>query len=213
MKKIVTIAVLVCLIFVSGCSKKDKEKTEKATIKIVENGVYEKPKKAYNVQIKEFNKLEKVVGSDSEELARLVAINFSFDFFTLKNKSGAADVGGLTYLPESRREEFQVFSSNYVYREYQNIVNDYGKSELPKVVKAKVTSVESITAMYTIKIPGDKNLGTIDSEEEQEFPAYQVSVNISYEDSDLDKMDVKTSAVFIIIDIEGNGRLEIIEMQ
>ena len=51
-----------------------------------------------------------------EKISEDVAICFVYDFFTLKNKEDSTDVGGLTYLPQSRIEEFSEFAQRNYYK-------------------------------------------------------------------------------------------------
>lgn len=83
-----------------------------------------------------------------EKVSEDVAICFVYDFFTLKNKADGTDVGGLTYLPQNRVEEFSEFAVRNYYKNYDAIVNEHGKSSLPEVVNVIVQSKTETEVEY-----------------------------------------------------------------
>ena len=152
MKKLICMLCLALVICMSGCNK-DKDDTnndkEKDKITIVENDVYTTPASPSDAQILLFNALsEALEDEDDEEIANLVAENFVADFYTLKNKAGSEDIGGLTYLPEANRADFVTYASVYAYGNYESIKQKYGTKHLPQVKEVEVTSSVSQDATY-----------------------------------------------------------------
>lgn len=196
MKKVVSLLCLSLVLLLGACGGSDK--VEKSEIKINENGVYAVPSNPSDAQAKLFNKLTKAMkGNDDDKVASLVAQNFAFDFFSLKNKESSQDVGGLTYLPENRTDEFKTFAMGYVYSNYATIKNDLGSKHLPMVNKITVEDVEEATINYIDIIPANSELGTPAQEVENEYDGYLVSISLEYDSTKAD--DLKESVVIAII--------------
>ena len=202
MKNLKKITLAVCtmmLLIVSGCGNNDKEEVKKEEkTKLVVNDVYEAPKKANEAQIKLFNRLSKAINEQDseEEIAKLVACNFAFDFFTLSNKEDGSDVGGLTYLPENYREEFSVFAQNHYYNSYATIVKQYDKDSLPTMAEVKVEKTTP-SALYVGDITGD---------------GYMIELTAKYENTELSNDALKTSMTIQVL-INDSGRAEVIGLE
>ena len=212
MKKLGIVMMASLLLVLGACGKKNSDdeeiKNNNTKEELKANNVYEVPLNPTDYQYDLYNELSKSLTSEKEVIAKLVVQNFSADFFTLKNKGSAEAIGGLTYLPEGNREEFKVFAMNYVYANYQTITDKYGKDNLPEVTKVVVDSIVSTVEPFTIIMEGEEE------EEAQEFTenyeGYSINVTISYADTKVSEKDLKTTATFVIIEI--NNRLEIIRM-
>lgn len=205
MKKISVVLMASLLIFLGACGGKEaaKEEVKKAEIKINENKVYSVPVNPTEYQAKTYNALSKALNDvDEEKIVTLVAQNFVIDFFTLNNKESAEAVGGLTYLPTARQEEFKTFATSYVYANYQLMEDEYGKDALPQVKEVKVESVTPQVIQYTAITPADPNLGTVESEETLDYDGYVVSVSITYEKSDVDSNELKKATTLSIIKVD-----------
>jgi len=207
MKKL-SVMIMVSLLFVLGAcgkdEKKEEPKKEETKEELKANGVYELPLNPTDTQYDLYQALSKALSSDDEAVAKAVAQNFAADFFTLKNKKSAEEVGGLTYLPEAKREEFKIFAMNYVYANYQTIISDHGKENLPEVKKVSVDSIEPTTD--TLVIVDEETL----EELSEEYEGYTVTLTIEYASTKVNEDELKTTATFTILDID--GRLEIIKM-
>lgn len=212
MKKLGKLFLVAMLITLVACGGSKNDEVEVAKTQIKTNEVYEAPKNAFEYQVVTYNELTDALKSnDEEKIANLVAQNFAIDFFSLKNKESSEDVGGLTYIPEDRREEWKTFAMNYVYANYRFISDDYGKANLPVVSEAKVTNTTTEALSYTVTVPGNEAEGTTDTVETQDFDAYVVTISISYEDTSVKADELKSEATIYVIN--NNGRLEIIKLQ
>lgn len=135
-----------------------------------------------------FEKLKKTLESDprDEELyASLISQLFATDFYTLSNKIGSSDIGGLDFVLESARANFAMKAKDTMYKSVTS--NLYGErdQELPEVTKVSIDSITKTSFTYN---------GTTDAE------AYNVKISITY-DKDL---GYPTSAKLILVH---NGKL------
>ena len=152
MKKLLKL--LCCCFLLVGCKPEEENPIKKEeNVVLVSNETYEDPKNPSNTFKKAFNLLtEHVNAQDMEKVSEDVAICFVYDFFTLKNKDNGTDVGGLTYLPQNRTEEFSEFAVRNYYKNYDEIVNKHGKSSLPEVVNVTVQSKTETEVEYKNEI-------------------------------------------------------------
>lgn len=86
-----------------------------------------------------------VQNKDDETLKGLIASYFAADFFTWANKEG---VGGLQYILEDARIDFEKYALNKYYSDFEEYKSVYGKSGLPEVVNVKVNSVTKSDYVY-----------------------------------------------------------------
>lgn len=211
MKKL-SVIVMASLLFVlgacGGSDSEDETKKEETKEELKANDVYEVPANPTNYQYELYNELTDALKSDDEAIAKSVVQNFSANFFTLKNKGSAEEVGGLTYLPEGNREDFQVFAMNYVYANYQTIIDEHGKESLPEVTKVEVDSTEATTEEFTTST-GSEEEGTYE-ESTDEYEGFTITVKITYADTDVAEDDLKATATFTVLKID--DRYEIIKM-
>ncbi len=187
MKKVFIAFCILSLFTMSAC-KKEEAQPEKVEIK--HNSLYEAPKNSTNEQAKVYNELSAAISEKAadEKLASLVAVNFVYDFFTMYNKESKQDVGGLTYIPESAREEFTTFATAYFYENYDTIVNLYGKENLPNVITHEVTKVEETKITYN----------------KLTYDGYIVTLTVKYKDSSLGAEALKTNIKVSVLK-EGNA--------
>lgn len=181
---------MVAAFVVSGCSKGTTEKKEETKkeekIELISNSLYVEPKDPTTVQIKAFNKLSKAVeAQNEEEEAKMAAVGFALDFFTLSNKTGNDDVGGLAFVPTTKVFRFKEYAQAYYYSNYGTIKNEYGEDSLPNVKSYKVKSVELVDTTYNDK----------------PCQGYAVTVTLSYEDSEVEKENLKTKATITVVGV------------
>lgn len=169
------------LLILSGCSKSDDEvkPSEEVVETLVANNVYASPTNPTNEQILAFNALSEAISNqaDGEELAKQVTINFAFDFFSLKNKTGQDDIGGLTYLPNDRVEEFKTYAVAHYYQNYSGVVKDYGVESLPSVKTVTINSTTKQDVSYLDVV----------------YEGYVVDATIEYQKTKLDETTLKTN--------------------
>lgn len=190
MKKFVK-GCLCCMLLLSGCGKEPEPEIieppveDEVKIDIVSNDIYLDPKNPSNVYAKAFNDLSASLDrKDGEEISSLLATCFAYDFYTLSNKEDENDVGGLTYLPDDRAEEFTAYAITHYYSNYSSIVEEYGAASLPNVVNVVVDKVVAKNVTYLQRI----------------FPGYVVDLTLEYADTKMDKSNLKTKVSVTIID-------------
>lgn len=179
------------LLFVSGCGKED-EVSEVPPVEEVEtlmtNEIYVEPLNATPEQIHAYNELCAALdGNDMAEIAKQVTISFAYDFFSLKNKASQDEVGGITYLPDDRAEEFKTYAIAHYYQNYPTVVNEYGADSLPSVKNVTVSSVVAQSVTYL----------------DIAFSGYVVDATIEYDATKIDDSALKTNIKATLIDSSG----------
>lgn len=178
MKRILTI--LCCGLLLIGCTPKQEEVVvdKEEVIDLVSNETYDDPKNPSNAYKLAYNELSKhLMEEDMEKVSEDVAICFVYDFFTLKNKENSNDIGGLTYLPQNRVDEFYTYALHHYYINYDTIVNKYGKESLPEVVQVHVDHMVETTVEYL----------------NETYQGYEIDLSVEYADSKLSDEELKTS--------------------
>lgn len=185
------------LLLVSGCQNKAEQEPEEEQVQIITNDVYEAPGNPTEEQIKVYNELSEALKSNAQEdkIAELVAVNFAYQFFTLYNKEGKEDVGGLTFIPEEDREDFSSYAKYQYYNNYATIVSQYSKEDLPNVILHEVGSVEATQLTYN-------NLM---------YDGYVVSLTLKYKESELPADGLKTTMHVQVIN--NNGTYQVIAVE
>ena len=201
MKKYLRSAVLCLFVgllcIMSGCSKDKAEDDKKTEVSLVENAVYDSPKNATQEQIKVFNELSKALNSnaDKSKVAELVAVNFAYEFFSLYQKSGKEDIGGLTFLPKDEVKDFKEYAIYHYYNNYATVVAQYSKDDLPNVIMHEVGTVEPAEVTYY----------------EKTYEGYEVSLVLKYADSKLPADGMKTNMTIQVINMDGVYRVIAVE--
>lgn len=204
MKKFLCLLCLCMAFSLSACGKDEGEDVAKPQTEIKENSVYAAPVNPSHCQVELYNKLTKALGgSDDEKIASLVAANFVADFFTLKNKETAHDVGGLVYLPEAIREAFVEYAEYSVYSNYEAIKLDFGSSSLPEVKEVKIGDITATTVTYDNFTPANEELGTPATTNPQEYDGYEVTLTLTYEKTELKDEDLKTEVTVVVMNYDG----------
>ncbi|MCI9524657.1 MAG: hypothetical protein HFF01_06365 [Erysipelotrichaceae bacterium] len=185
------------LLTLYGCGSKQKETKETYTLQT--NSVYEAPTHPTQEQIREYNELSNAIqnNADSKKMAELVAVNFAYEFFTLKEKTGKEDVGGLTFIPKEKQEEFKDYAVYKYYNNYQAVLSQYSKDDLPSVILHEVNQVTPSSLMY--------NQATYDG--------YIVSLTLKYEESKLPSDGLKTVMKVSVIEIDNISYVIAVEDQ
>lgn len=197
------IAIIIGAIVLLVLNSTDDEASVKtdSTIELIENDVYDAPSNPSIYQTTVYNELSEALEDeeDGEVIATLVATNFCADFYTLKNKESADDVGGLTYIPLAYRDDFESYASAYVYTQYNYIVDDYGTSSLFEVDNISVTSINEQQYYYTDLIEASESSTGEEYYEEILVDGYEVYIEFEYETSEVDESEMKMSALVKVI--------------
>lgn len=180
-------ALLLC-----GCQQKETESDpiEEETVKIVSNEIYEDPKNPSNTYAKAFNQLsEHLKEGNMEKVSEDVAVCFIYDFFTLKNKEGSSDIGGLTYLPQNRVDEFSQFAQQHFYRNYDSIVTEQGADSLPEVVGVTVDSKKEKEVSYL----------------NETYDGYEYEITVEYGETKMSEDELKTKITMTCLVYNGKA--------
>lgn len=184
---------LALLMILSGCNKKPDEPSikdpieQEEKIEIVGNDIYISPTNPSNVYAKAYNKLSNdlISGANTQVLAEDLVTCFGYDFYTLKNKADENDIGGLTFLPDDKAEEFKSYAIAHYYQNYGSIVEEYGVDSLPEVIDVSIKDTTFTSTMY--------NGYTYD--------AYEISAVLTYADTSLPVEELKTEIKATVINI------------
>lgn len=191
-KKILVSMGILSITMLSGCGssnpKKDTNKEKPVEkVDLIANEYYVEPLNPTVAQTKAYNKLSDAIEKvNSEEEAKMVAVNFVFDFFTLSNKASAEDLGGLQFIPSDNIKRFMEFGKSYYYSNYSAIVNDYGKKSLPEVATYKVASMEPTIFNYN----------------QSECNGYTIKLSITYADTDIPTSNLKTEMTIHVVELQ-----------
>lgn len=115
-----------------------------------------------------FKALSDVLNNDSidyNEYAKLASKLFIIDLFTLDNKKGSTDIGGLEFIHKDLKENFKENQGNSLYKYVEINVDGSRTQELPIVKDVNVDDVFETKYTYN----------------KQDYPAYIVSLGWEYE--------------------------------
>lgn len=194
MKKIGVL--LLALILVGGCSQKPEPLEEdpqvnepvEEVVELVGNEIYVSPENPSNAYALAFNELSQaIVDKDHQAIAQSVVKCFAFDFYSLQGKSDENDVGGLTYLPDDRSEEFKSYATTHYYKHISDIVNEYGETSLPQVKSVVIDDTVEKSFTY----------------QENSYSGYEISATLAYEKTMLDETTLKTKIQASVINLGG----------
>lgn len=193
MKKIILCMSVFSLLFMGGCSNTEETEEKEETKTLISNSVYTSPSNPTQEQISVFNELSNALSSNAtdEKIAELVAVNFAYEFFSLYNKTGAQDIGGLTFLPEDSRDDFSSYASYKYYKNYATVISQYSKDDLPNVILHEVKSVTAGQFTYA-------NMA---------YDGFAVTLVLKYQDSKLPQGGLKTNVTLQVIDENGVYRV------
>lgn len=139
-----------------------------------------------------YKELESVLNSSEinySEYARLISELFVIDTFTLDNKLASTDIGGLEFLHEDIKENFQDNMGSTLYRNIENNLDGNRKQELPIVKEITKSEVFETTYKYNDK----------------EYNSYLVTLSWNYE------KDMKYQNTIKLTVINNNNKLFIVK--
>lgn len=199
LRKKILLSFFVCsLLLVTGCQNKEETKDpEEEQVQIVSNDVYETPANPTKEQTLVYNELSEALKGNAQDdkIAELVAVNFAYQFFSLSNKTGKDDIGGLTFIPEDDREDFSTDAKYKYYNNYSTIVSQYSKEDLPNVILHEVTSVEASTLTY----------------HQLMYDGFIVALTLKYQESELPADGLKTTMHVQVMN--NNGVYQVIAVE
>lgn len=186
--KKVMLSIMAFVLLLSGCNKQNEEQSQEEVqeekVVIEENDLYKASENPTNEYAKVFNELSKAVkqGNDEKE-AEYAAVCFAYDFFDLSTKTSSDDIGGLTFVPNYKVEEFKEYANTFYYVNYDLITNQYSKESLPYITGHEVTKMTA----------GNFMLDGIS------FSGYEISIQLQYKESQLDPSQLKQNVTLQVV--------------
>lgn len=143
---------------------------------------------------KYYNELKKELSSnriDEENYAKLISKLFLIDFYTLSNKITNQDVGGLQFIHDDIRDNFQIKATDTLYKYVKSNIYGNRNQELPTVKDVEIESIDKFSYSYHDK-----------TDEE----AYKVKAKITY------KKDLGYDSKITLVIIHDDIKLQIVEI-
>lgn len=98
-----------------------------------------------------FKKLTKVLNEkpiNYSDYAKTISKLFIIDLYTLDNKLGSTDIGGLEFIHKNLRENFKENEGATLYKFMDNNLNGDRTQKLPKVKDVEIESINETTYKY-----------------------------------------------------------------
>lgn len=145
-----------------------RDTSVKKQIDSIEYYGYTLEKRDNDIYIDYYKELNKTLGEKEinySDYAKLMSKLFLIDLFTLDNKLGSTDIGGLEFLHKDLKENFKENMGNGMYKFIEINLDGKRKQELPIVKDVIVDDVFETKYTYN----------------KTEYHAYLVTANIEYE--------------------------------
>ena len=144
---------------------KPDAKKEIESIGLYGYSLHDRDSGAYKDIFKELNKALSTNNIDYKNYATLASKLFIMDLFTLNNKLGSTDIGGLQFIHKDLKENFKENMGDTIYKYVEINVDGKRTQELPVVKEVTVSNVLETKYTYNNK----------------DYPAYVVTTNWEYE--------------------------------
>lgn len=144
---------------------KPDTKKEIESIGLYGYSLHDRDSSAYKETFKELNKALSTNNIDYKNYATLASKLFIMDLFTLNNKLGSTDIGGLQFIHKDLKENFKENMGDTIYKYVEINVDGKRTQELPVVKEVTVSNVLETKYTYNNK----------------DYPAYVVTANWEYE--------------------------------
>ena len=178
---------------------------------------------ATDIQKEYFAQLKEAVDSDQvseADLAGLVCKNYVADFYTMSNKVGQYDVGGMYYVYSGRNETTKFKPLIYMkardgYYKYLNqYINQYGAENLPEVESVEVVSSKKLDQKYdmheaTQYVQGSDGVWHWEYDD-LKHDAYEVVCSWKYKEGSAVDTSKLADKIYLLV-VERQGRFEIVE--
>ena len=189
------IAVVIALILILNKKEPKKEiKGPAIVIESIENYGYNLDDNETEYYKKLFNELKEVLSSEElneEQYAKIISQLFLADFFNLDNKLTKNDIGGIQFIYNDYRTDFEKYAKEGMYHYVKSDIYDDRTQELPIVTDVDINNIEQKSFEYN---------GL-----EDKF-AYYLEFEISYEKD----LGYQTKGSLVLI--HNNDKLEIAKM-
>lgn len=179
------------VVMMAGCSSQAEpekqtetveETADEKTVTVKENPDYFAPENPTEYIAETYDALSASLTEDDRAQAEAAARYFLADFFTLSNKEGETDIGGLDLIPSGSAENFKEYAAYYYYNNMPEIITAQGKPALPSVTEVTLSEPTEETVTY----------------EDAEYPGYTFDVTLKYRESP-EASQFKTTARCTII--------------
>lgn len=189
------VLILILLIFV--INKKEPKKEIGGSVNVIESI----ENYGYNLDDNEteyyknlFNKLKEILTSEEikeEKYAEVVSQLFLADFFNLDNKITKNDIGGVQFIYNDYRTDFEKYAKESIYHFLESNIYGDRNQELPVVVDVEIKNIERKSFEYN---------------DQKDKEAYYISFEIIYE------KDLGYQKNGNLVLIHNNDKLEIAKM-
>ena len=102
----------------------------------------------YKSYFKELTKILNEKPINYTEYAKTISKLFIIDLFTLDNKLGSTDIGGLEFIYKNLRENFKENEGASLYKFIENNLNGDRTQKLPKVKDVEIENINETTYKY-----------------------------------------------------------------
>lgn len=157
---------------------KPDAKKELDSIGLYGYSLHDRDSKTYKDTFKELSKTLNSDNIDYKNYATLASKLFIMDLFTLDNKLGSTDIGGLQFIHKDLKENFKENMGNTIYKYVEINVDGKRTQELPTVKDVTVSDVKETTYKYNNN-SYDAYIVTTSWEYEKDL-GYQNSMKITF---------------------------------
>lgn len=144
---------------------KPDAKKELDSIGLYGYSLHDRDSKAYQDTFKELSKTLNADNIDYKNYATLASKLFIMDLFTLDNKLGSTDIGGLQFIHKDLKENFKENMGNTIYKYVEINIDGKRTQQLPTVKDVNISDVFETKYKYNNK----------------DYDAYIVSASWDYE--------------------------------
>ena len=102
----------------------------------------------YKTYFKELTKVLNKKPINYSDYAKTISKLFIIDLYTLDNKLGSTDIGGLEFIHKNLRENFKENEGATLYKFMDNNLNGARTQKLPKVKDVEIESINETTYKY-----------------------------------------------------------------
>lgn len=172
---VIAISLIISGIIIANYLHKDEKENKAQTTKVTSSiegydySLNSLDTKYYKELFEKLKKTLEVDQRDEELYASLISQLFVTDFYTLSNKVGSSDIGGLEFVVEEARDNFAAKAKDTMYKTVESNLYGEREQELPEVTKVSIDSITKTSFTYNSKLDEE---------------AYNVKTSITY-DKDL----------------------------
>jgi hypothetical protein len=155
------------------------------------NVLYELPSNATEYQKLQFKDLSEKIRDEAapQEIAGSVVANYIADFYTLSNKKGTYDIGGMQYVYQPEIVNIYNFAKDYFYRDLSYYISKDGAENLLEVENVTITFAD-----FNVKVEYNGQM----------YQSYYVTASWTYVQKEgFDTSGYQTSGEFSLLERDG----------